>query len=215
MEAFWTARHAWEALAVVLGVAYLLLAMRESLWCWYAAFCSTLIYLFLFWHVGLPMEAALQVYYLGMAVYGWWHWRGGKATGDQAPSIRTWPWRNHLLAVAVLLGASVLSGSALTAFGLGRLPYLDSFTTWGAVLTTWMVAQKLLENWLYWLVVDSVSLYLYLDRGLHLTALLFVVYLVIVVFGYFQWQRHHREQTAAYSAAPSGRSVRRVVSRGR
>ena len=67
-----------------------------------------------------------------------------------------------------------------------------------------MVAQKLLENWLYWLVVDGVSLYLYLDRGLHLTALLFVVYLVIVVFGYFQWRRHYREQHAASDATRAG-----------
>lgn len=204
----WELRHAWEALAVLLGVAYLLLAMRENLWCWYAAFFGTLIYLFLFWHVGLPMESVLQVYYLGMAVYGWWHWRGGSAAQAQTLSIRTWPWSNHLWAALVLLGASLLSGSALTALGLGRLPYLDSFTTWGAILTTWMVTQKLLENWLYWLVVDSVSLYLYLDRGLHLTALLFVVYLVIVVFGYLRWRRHYREQIAALPAPQADRIVR-------
>lgn len=207
MEALWTLRHAWEAVAVLLGVAYLLLAMRESLWCWHAAFWSTLIYLFLFWHVGLPMESVLQIYYLGMAVYGWWCWRGAGSTAEQVPSIRTWPWRNHVLAIAVLLAASTLSGGVLSALGLGRLPYLDSFTTWGAVLTTWMVAQRLLENWLYWLVVDAVSLFLYVDRGLHLTAALFVVYLVIVVFGYLRWRRHYREQIAAFPAARADRVV--------
>lgn len=203
-----TQRHAWEALAVVLGVAYLLLAMRESLWCWYAAFWSTLIYLFLFWHADLPMESALQLYYLAMAVYGWWHWRRGESAQTDALPIRTWPWHYHLLAALVLLGVSVLSGSMLTALGLGRLPYLDSFTTWGAVLSTWMVAQKLLENWLYWLVIDAVSLYLYVDRELYLTSLLFVVYLVIVVFGYFEWRRHYREQAAASPASRAGRAVR-------
>ncbi|MCG3170876.1 MAG: hypothetical protein CALGDGBN_02447 [Pseudomonadales bacterium] len=201
-------RHAWEALAVVLGVAYLLLAMRESLWCWHAAFWSTSIYLFLFWDADLPMESGLQVYYLAMAVYGWWHWRRGAGAAGETLPVRTWPWHNHLLAVALLLGATALSGGLLSAAGLGRLPYLDSFATWGAVLTTWMVAQKLLENWLYWLVVDSVSLYLYLDRGLYLTALLFVVYLVIVVFGYFQWRRHYREQAAASPPARAGRAAR-------
>ena len=74
------AMSAWEAAAVVLGVAYLLLAMRESLWCWYAAFASTGIFLVLFWNVNLLMESALQVYYLAMAVYGWWQWRRGGAT---------------------------------------------------------------------------------------------------------------------------------------
>lgn len=200
----WLQLHGWEALAVLLGIAYLLLAMRESLWCWPAAFLSTLIYLFLFWHAELPMESGLQFYYLAMAVYGWWHWRGGAGAAAEPLPVRTWPWRYHVAAIVLVLAASLASGAALTHAGLGRLPYLDSFTTWGAILTTWMVAQKLLENWLYWLVVDGVSLYLYLDRGLHLTALLFVVYLVIVVFGYFQWRRHYREQHAASDAPRAG-----------
>ena len=200
----WLQSHGWEALAVLLGIAYLLLAMRESLWCWPAAFLSTLIYLFLFWHAELPMESGLQFYYLAMAVYGWWHWRGGASAAAEPLPVRTWPWHYHVAAIVLVLAASLASGAALTHAGLGRLPYLDSFTTWGAILTTWMVAQKLLENWLYWLVVDGVSLYLYVDRGLHLTALLFVVYLVIVVFGYFQWRRHYREQHAASDATRAG-----------
>lgn len=204
MLAGWLQLHGWEALAVLLGIAYLLLAMRESLWCWPAAFLSTLIYLFLFWHAELPMESGLQFYYLAMAVYGWWHWRGGGTEAAEPLPVRTWPWRYHVVAIVLVLAATLASGAALTHAGLGRLPYLDSFTTWGAILTTWMVAQKLLENWLYWLVVDGVSLYLYLDRGLHLTALLFVVYLVIVVFGYFQWRRHYREQHAASDAPRAG-----------
>ena len=204
MLAGWLQLHGWEALAVLLGIAYLLLAMRESLWCWPAAFLSTLIYLFLFWHAELPMESGLQFYYLAMAVYGWWHWRGGTTEAAEPLPVRTWPWRYHVVAIVLVLAATLASGAALTHAGLGRLPYLDSFTTWGAILTTWMVAQKVLENWLYWLVVDGVSLYLYLDRGLHLTALLFVVYLVIVVFGYFQWRRHYREQHAASDAPRAG-----------
>ena len=204
MLAAWLQLHGWEALAVLLGIAYLLLAMRESHRCWPAAFLSTLIYLFLFWHADLPMESGLQFYYLAMAVYGWWHWRGGAGAAAEPLPVRTWPWHYHVAAIVLVLAASLASGAALTHAGLGRLPYLDSFTTWGAILTTWMVAQKLLENWLYWLVVDGVSLYLYLDRGLHLTALLFVVYLVIVVFGYFQWRRHYREQHAASDATRAG-----------
>ena len=75
LQQAWAAMSGWELAAVVLGIAYLLLAMRESLWCWYAAFGSTAIFLFIFWDVSLLMESALQVYYLGMAIYGWWHWQ--------------------------------------------------------------------------------------------------------------------------------------------
>lgn len=184
----------WELAAVLLGIAYLLLAMRESLWCWYAAFISTAIFLWLFWQVGLLMESALQVYYLGMAVYGWWHWQQGSGPAHQLP-ISRWTGRQHAVAVAVVVGASLVSGALLARYSTAALPYLDSFTTWGSILTTWMVARKILENWLYWLVIDSVSIYLYLDRALYLTALLFAAYVIIVLFGYRQWLIHYRAQS--------------------
>ncbi len=180
---------AWEAAAVALGIAYLLLAMRESLWCWYAAFVSTAIFLVLFWDVGLLMESALQIYYLAMAVYGWWQWQHGNDGGAEL-AISRWGARQHIAALVCVLLASAASGVLLERYTGAALPYLDSFTTWGSVLTTWMVARKILENWLYWLVIDSISIYLYLDRALYLTALLFVAYLVIVVFGYRKWLLH-------------------------
>ena len=189
------AMSAWELAAVALGIAYLLLAMRESLWCWYAAFASTSIFLFLFWEVDLLMESALQVYYLAMAVYGWWHWQQGSDSGDQL-AISRWSLRRHALAITAVLGLSAASGLALQQLTGAALPYLDSFTTWSSVLTTWMVARKILENWLYWLVIDSISIYLYIDRELYLTALLFAVYVVIVIFGFRTWLRHYLAMSA-------------------
>lgn len=185
------AMSGWELVAVLLGIAYLLLAVRENLWCWYAAFFSTAIFLYLFWQVGLLMESGLQVYYLAMAVYGWWQWQHGSGE-DGELAITRWGARQHLSALALILLASTISGWALASYTGAALPYLDSFTTWGSILTTWMVARKVLENWLYWLVIDSVSIYLYLDRELYLTALLFAVYLVIVLFGYRKWLQHYR-----------------------
>jgi len=185
----------WEAIAVILGVLYLLLATWEKISCWYAAFASTLIFLFLFWDVNLLMESALQVYYLVMAVYGWWQWQRGP-DNKQALLITRWPLPKHLLAVVAVLVVSAGSGWLLNQHTEAARPFLDSFTTWGAVLTTWMVARKILENWLYWLVIDSVSIFLYLDRGLYLTAGLFAAYVVIVIFGFITWTRHYRNQFA-------------------
>ena len=185
----------WETLAVLLGIAYLLLAMYEKISCWYAAFASTLIFLFLFREVNLLMESALQVYYLGMAVYGWWQWRhGGRADGSLA--ISRWPLQAHLAALVGVLALTAISGSLLARHTEASWPFLDSFTTWGAVLTTWMVARKILENWLYWIVVDSLSIFLYVERGLYLTAGLFAVYVIIVLFGFATWMRHYRNQFA-------------------
>ena len=188
------AMSALELVAVMLGIAYLLLAMRENPWCWYAAFVSTALFLYLFWHVQLVMETALQVYYLGMAIYGWWQWRHGGVAGGQL-AISSWGPARHLLALGLVLVLATISGALLARYTEAALPFLDSFTSWGAVLTTWMVARKVLENWLYWLLIDSLSIYLYLDRELYLTALLYLAYLVIALFGYRQWLRHYRARS--------------------
>jgi len=189
----------WEAAAVLLLIAYLLLAIRQNIWCWAAAFAGTCIYLVLMYQARLYMESALQVFYLAMAVYGWRHWRGG-AGAHHALRVTTWALTQHLWAGVGILGLSVASGAALDAWSDAALPYLDSFTTWGAIVTTWMVARKILENWLYWFVIDSVSIYLYVSRELYLTALLFAVYLVLVGFGYFAWRRELRQQAFASGA---------------
>ena len=83
----------------------------------------------------------------------------------------------------------MLSGWLLAQHTNAAWPYFNSFTTWGSVVTTVMVAKKVLENWLYWLVIDAISIPLYMDRGLYMTAILFMVYIVIAIFGYLNWQR--------------------------
>jgi len=189
------ATSVWELLAVLLALAYLLLALRENSLCWYCALASTAIYTGLFWDVSLLMESGLNVYYMAMAVYGWWQWRENKSgegainPNKNAIEISRWPLQKHFLAWAVIAVLTLVSGSLLASKTTAALPYLDSFTTWGSVLTTWMVTRKILENWLYWIVIDGVSIFLYIDRGLYLTSLLFVAYVIIVVFGFFAWRR--------------------------
>ncbi|MGJ8686164.1 MAG: nicotinamide riboside transporter PnuC [Spongiibacteraceae bacterium] len=190
------AMSGWEMAAVVLALAYLVLAMKESILCWYAAFVSTLIYCFLFWDVSLLMESALQIFYLVMAVYGWWQWRH-HAGGKQDLAIHRWPLQTHLIVIAAVAALTVGFGYTLSESTSAAMPYLDSFTTWGAVVTTYMVTRKVLENWIYWIVIDGASVFLYIDRGLYLTALLFVLYVVLVVFGFLQWHAIYKREKLA------------------
>jgi nicotinamide mononucleotide transporter len=186
----------WEIGAVVLGISYLLLAMRESVLCWYAAFFSTSIFLVIFWDVNLYMESALQVYYLAMAVYGWFLWRKGSDDKSSLP-ISSWHLSRHIQVILITVVISGITGYGLSMYTDARFPYLDSFTTWGAIITTYMVARKVLENWLYWFVLDGLSIYLYIDRELYFTAALFAAYLIIVVFGYLTWSRRLSQQNSS------------------
>lgn len=182
-----------ETLAMLLAIAYLLLAMRENSLCWYCAFVSTTLYVWIFGDVNLYMESALNVYYMAMAVYGWYQWQRGGDEG-RGVAIGRWSLRQHLATLGAVLIASAISGYGLNAYTDSRLPYLDSLTTWASVATTLMVARKVLENWLYWLVINSASIYLYIDRELYQTAGLFVLYLVLSVLGYMRWREVYRQQ---------------------
>lgn len=183
---------AWELVAVALAIAYLLFAIRQSLWCWPAALVSSLIYIRLMYDAALYMESLLQVFYAVLALYGWWAWQyGGRdAAGDAVPlAVATRPFAWHATLIVGLLSLSLLSGWLLGEYSAAAMPFLDSLTTWGAIGATWMVARKLLENWYYWFVIDSLSIWLYVSRGLVLTALLFAVYLVLIVVGLRAWRR--------------------------
>ncbi len=185
---FWQQFTGWEGVAVILAALYLLLAMRKTILCWYAAFISSAIYAVIFWDVSLLMESALSIYYVAMAVFGWYEWKygGGRHQGVQ---IHRWNIRQHMLAIGAVLATSGISGYLLSENTSAVWPWLDSFTTWGAVLTTWMVARKVLENWIYWFVIDGISIFLYVDRGLYPTAILFVFYVIVVCFGYVAWRK--------------------------
>jgi nicotinamide mononucleotide transporter len=183
-----------EAIAALLGLAYLLLAVRRNLLCWLCAFVSTAIYLVLFLQVPLYMHSALQVFYLVMAIVGFRNWRQGR-TEEAGVLIRTWTLSQHALAAVAVLAGTAINGWMLATYTQTPAPYLDAFVTWGSVVTTWMVARRVLENWLYWIVVDGFAAYLYFSQGLFATTLLFVIYLGIVVRGHMVWLREYRGQS--------------------
>ena len=189
-----------EWVAVLLAFGYLLLAVRQNAWCWACAIASSGIFLVLFARAGLVMQSALQVFYVAMGAYGWWAWRRG--TGHGA-GLRVSRWRpgRHLVAIAVLLAATAVNGWMVARVQGGWVPYVDAFVAWVSVLATWMVARKVLENWLYWIVVDSVAAALYWSQGFHATTVLYVAYVLIAARAYFAWRA---DVAGAGSAAGEG-----------
>ena len=182
-----------EGVAVLLAIGYLLLAIRQNIWCWLCAGVSTGIYVGLFIDARLYMESVLNAFYLAMAGYGWYVWYYGRDDGLDL-RVTTWPIMRHAVAVAGILALAMLNGYALARWTDAAFPYIDSLTTWGAIWATFLVARKVLENWGYWLVIDIASIFIYWHRGLELTALLFVVYVVMIPFGFVAWRRSMQEK---------------------
>ena len=172
--------------AVFLAVAYLLLAVRRDIRCWIAGIMSSSIYFVLMFTANLYMESILQIFYIFMGVYGFNQWKSDIANTEEI-SVTTWNLKTHLIVLGIILISSYFAGYTLDTYTDAKLPFLDSLTTFGALFATYMVAKKILENWIYWFLIDSVSIYLFIERELYLTSILFCLYLIIIIFGFRSW----------------------------
>ena len=175
-----------EVIAVITAILYLVLAARENIWCWFFGFVSTAIYVFLFYDVALLSESALNIYYMAMAVYGWYQWQN--TNQHLSIKIHKWPVNLHLIVITISLLLVYPVGSLMKILG-ASFPYLDALVALLAVVATFMTARKIFDNWYYWLFVDSVSIYLFWSKQMYLTALLFVIYIVLIFFGIVSWKK--------------------------
>jgi len=191
-----------EIVAVLASLTYVILASREHRGCWPAGMIGSSIYVVVFFQYQLYMDSALNIFYVVMAMYGWLMWKNRQSEIDlvaAAPknitSIKQWHAIKHINAIAVILLLSALSGFYLDNYTDAAFPYLDSLTTWSSFLATWMVVNKILENWLYWIVIDAASIYLYINKELYFTALLFGLYVIIATYGYLHWKKLYQKNT--------------------
>jgi len=181
---------------MLLAIAYLLLAIKQSLWCWIAAFFSTLIYSIIFFDVSLLMDSALNVYYLIMAGYGWYIWKYGGKLKKEELEVSSYGLNKNIKIIALLSLVSVVLGFVMANYTSADFAYVDSFTTVFAVFSTYMLAQKILENWIYWIVIDFISIYIYIQKGLNLTAVLFAIYTVLAFVAYKKWKEEYETSRA-------------------
>ncbi len=187
IDAF-SAMPMWELLAVVFGIVYVLLAAKESLWTWFFAFIGTLIYTILFWNSALLSSSLLNFYYMGMAIYGFILWRSGGKNGEEL-EITGWSVKKNIsMIISGLLIATAL-GYLSDTYTDAKFAYLDTFVMVFSVLATWMLANKVLENWLYWMVIDSAAIVLYWQSGYLATIVLFTLYILLAFYGYSSWRK--------------------------
>ena len=196
---YYTNIHFIEWLAVIASLAYVIFAAYNKIACWPAAIISTVLYTVIFYEYYLWSDSALQIYYLVMALYGWYCWRDNndaeKKHEAQVLSITTWSLITHVKVIIILTLLSLVAGHLMAINTPADFPYLDAATTVFAVFATYLVTQKVLENWLYWIVIDFVSIYLYVEKALLPTAFLFSLFVVIACFGYFKWLKIYPANT--------------------
>jgi len=194
-----------EWVAVALALAYVLLATRQSRWCWPSAAASSVIYFVLFARAGLRMQAALQVFYVVMSVYGWIAWRASHGKARELP-VSVWPLRRHVAVFALVVAATFANLWLVGADPHSLVAFADAFVAWGSVVAMWLVTRKVLENWLYWIAFDLVAAALYFSQGFQATTGLFLVYVVLAVRGFIAWRRD-LGAVAPGTARPDGQAA--------
>jgi len=180
-----------EFAGTIFGLIYVWYSIRQSLYTWPAGIMTSLIYCLVFFDAKFYAGMGLQIYYLAVSCYGWWSWSRGlnnDSSGDKLIVSRT---SARLWTILFLLNLAI---TAFLYFSLriytdSPIPFGDSVTTSFSILATWMLARKKVEHWIIWIFVDLVSASLYLYRGLYFTAFLFLVYTVMAVVGYYEWQK--------------------------
>lgn len=168
-----------EPVAVVCSLLYTYLYIEGSVWCWAFASIASVLYIVLTWQKKILAESFVHLFYLAMAVYGYMN------MGGEFPPPLSLALSAHLIWIALAFGGVFLTGYLLKRWSKAHLPFIDSFTTVFSILATWLMVNNIHENWLYFIVIDLVAIFLYYSRGMRLSSLLYVLYLILALKGYF------------------------------
>lgn len=188
-----------EVTGVVFWLVYLLLLVRENIWCWIFGIMASIITVVMFYHSKIYMEALLNVYYVGVGCYGWYYWataRKGKGSApdkEKAPVAR-WTWQLHLVTFMAAAAAGMGLGLLLMHQTDSPRPFLDASLASFSFLATIMQARKVFTCWLYWMVVNCCLVGLQIDRGIYFYAALSAFYAVMSILGFLRWRRSYLMQ---------------------
>ncbi len=200
--AIWLWTNIVELAGALLGLLYIFFSIRQHIFTWPTGLLASLLYTIVFFRSGFYADMGLQIYYVGISIYGWYYWiKGGKrknGSDEQVPVKKT----TRKVFVISLFATGlmyILLLVILLNFTDSTIPYMDSLTTALSITATWMLAKKYIEHWLIWIFVDLFSAGLYIYKELWPTVILFIVYSAMAFIGYFEWKKdlsiHVEKQT--------------------
>ena len=177
-----------ELFAAVLGAISVYLSVRQNIWSWPTAIVNVVFYALVFYRAKLYADMGLQVIYAVLSVYGWYEWLYGGEHRTELRVSRTSPRLGVLLVVVGLGGAGAL-GLILRGATDAALPFMDSFLSSTSLVAQWMMTRKKVENWLVWIGVDVLYVGMFTSKHLYITAVLYLVFLVLAIRGWIDWRR--------------------------
>ncbi len=179
-----------EWIAVLFGFAYLIFITKKNIFAWPCAIIGSFFSALLCFSGQLYIEMILSLFYIVMAVWGWFSWtKTNLKTEENDHKIGQWKLKIHVLNVLISSVLALIIGWFFDQHTNQVLPYHDGFITVFSIAATFMVTQKILENWIYWVFIDIASVQLFSYRGFYVVAFQMLVYSIIAIYGYYQWRK--------------------------
>jgi len=190
----WSIDHVWEIIGTISGLIYLYLEVKEIVWLWPVGIVTSAMYVVVFYDSKFYADMALSIYYVVISIYGWYMWLYGSSESSEAEHsaplhITCMPTHLWKYLFVAFLAMFVLMVWVLKSFTDSPVPVGDAFATALSIVATWMLARKYIEQWWLWVIVNAVSLGLFVWKGLYPTSVLFFFYTTMAVVGYYQWRR--------------------------
>jgi len=186
----WLSGNYIELLGAILGIVYVFFSIRQSILTWPVGLLTSALYVSVFFSTKLYADMGLQMYYVGISIYGWYEWlRGNSANKSEPLKVSRLNFRLGILLASVSFLLFFLMWFILDNYTDSTVPVADSLATSLSIVATWMLARKILEHWLVWIFVDAFSIGLFLFKELYPTVILFAVYTIMAVVGYIEWKK--------------------------
>ncbi len=187
----WIWSNLVELIGTIAGLSYIYFSIKQKIWIWPIGILSSALYIYVFYDSQLYADMGLQVYYLFISFYGWYFWLNGNKVDDKREELPVTFTKRKMAVYLILITIAIFIVIAfiLKYFTDSEVPILDALTTAGSIVATWMLARKYLEHWLIWIVVNIMSIGLYIYKDMYITVVLFVAYLIMAIVGYLKWKK--------------------------
>lgn len=189
----WLGVNYIELIGVLAGMIGVWLTARQVIWCWPVALINVVIYIYVFFKSHLYADFGLQIFYLFMTLYGWYNWLyGGK--GHTTLFISRIKKKLILLIFIIGIPSQLMVGFLLSNYTNADYPYTDSFVSVWGIIGTFLMARKIMEHWMIWIVADLTSIVIFYKKELHATSVLYLIFTILAIYGLIKWNREYKLQ---------------------
>jgi len=182
-----------EIFGAIFGFLSVYFTIRQNIWCWYFGLLQVTLYCFVFYTSKLYSDMILHVIYIFLQFYGWYNWKYG---GSNKSTLRVTLLTHTMFWIGLTVLVTALLGYVMQTKTDASFPYEDAFITVASLVAQYLMIKKILQSWLFWIIVDVVAIVIYAYKDLYFTTVLYVLFLVMAIIGYLEWKKAYNEEFA-------------------